>query len=279
MRQVECITGAPVVSARPVTGGGYSSSVWKVDTDLGSFACRLLEQGGATGGDVETQAIATEAASRLGIGPRLIGEFDGRAGSVSEWIEGGAGTDELFSQSRSALSSAVRVLGELHDSGLSLPRFSASALLGRYLGRLSSSDLRSFEGLPDLVERIAEYESMIVVSAPCHNDAMPKNWIWDGVRSWLLDFEFAGAFDPMWDLATLLAMSGFRSPRAVRELLAANAVHLDLWRIAQWMPCVWGLWSVYALYMASVLPDSEGELRQLSEMRWRRFRATLNSEI
>ena len=41
-----------------------------------------------------------------------------------------------------------------------------------------------------------------VVKAPCHNDPLCENWILqDDERMYLIDWEYAGMNDPMWDLA------------------------------------------------------------------------------
>ena len=41
-------------------------------------------------------------------------------------------------------------------------------------------------------------------SAPCHCDPLSENFIDDGTRAWIVDFEYGGMNDPMWDLGDLI---------------------------------------------------------------------------
>jgi len=43
----------------------------------------------------------------------------------------------------------------------------------------------------------------------CHNDLLPANFIDDGQRLWLLDWEYAGMGDRYFDLANLSVNNGF----------------------------------------------------------------------
>ena len=45
---------------------------------------------------------------------------------------------------------------------------------------------------------------------PCHNDLVPENFVMSGEgRMYLIDWEYSGYNDPMWDLASHLLESGF----------------------------------------------------------------------
>src|SRR5699024_8200680 len=48
------------------------------------------------------------------------------------------------------------------------------------------------------------YESFHVIETPCHIDAACSNMIYDSNGGlFLIDWEYSGMFDPMWDIATL----------------------------------------------------------------------------
>jgi len=44
---------------------------------------------------------------------------------------------------------------------------------------------------------------------PCHNDLLAGNFIGDGARVWIVDWEYAGMGDRYFDLANLSINSGF----------------------------------------------------------------------
>ena len=55
---------------------------------------------------------------------------------------------------------------------------------------------------------------------PCHCDPTGRNMLDDGEAGWLVDWEYSGMNDPMWDLAYFSIESAF-DPGGERSLLAA----------------------------------------------------------
>ena len=45
--------------------------------------------------------------------------------------------------------------------------------------------------------------------APCHCDPLCENFLDTGARMWLVDWEYSGMNDPMWDLGDLSVEAGF----------------------------------------------------------------------
>ena len=75
----------------------------------------------------------------------------------------------------------------------------------RRLGATLPSDIgRLLDDARKLAERIAPFRPVL-----CHNDLMPSNLIDDGLRLWLVDWEYAGAGHPLFDLANASANAGF----------------------------------------------------------------------
>lgn len=81
--------------------------------------------------------------------------------------------------------------------------------------------------IPELVQSfLARFEAIPVALrphltlAPCHNDLNPNNLLFDGTRSWLIDWETACMGEPFLDLATALLWFNF-SPVQTETLLRA----------------------------------------------------------
>ena len=55
--------------------------------------------------------------------------------------------------------------------------------------------------------------------AACHCDLLPDNFLDTGSRMYLVDWEFSGMNDPMWDLGDAIVECGL-PPKEERELLA-----------------------------------------------------------
>ena len=72
-----------------------------------------------------------------------------------------------------------------------------------YAGTLKSSGSRWADRLPGLVEASTELEAAqtLLPIVFGHNDLLPANFLDDGHRLWLIDFEYAGFNTAMFDLA------------------------------------------------------------------------------
>jgi thiamine kinase-like enzyme len=92
----------------------------------------------------------------------------------------------------------------------------------------------------DFVELAGKLEA---VQAPLpiifgHHDLLPANFIHDGRRLWLIDFEYAGFGTAMFDLAGIASNSGFDAVKADELLLRYTSVPRRLMRCAAPMrPC------------------------------------------
>jgi thiamine kinase-like enzyme len=71
---------------------------------------------------------------------------------------------------------------------------------------------------------------------PCHIDANPGNFIDDGTRLWLVDWEYAAHSHPLWDLACLCEEAGLNDDEADAVLNSypgkapGSVPDLDRWR-------------------------------------------------
>ena len=45
--------------------------------------------------------------------------------------------------------------------------------------------------------------------APCHCDPLCENFLDAGERMWIVDWEYSGMNDPLWDLGDLSVEAGF----------------------------------------------------------------------
>ena len=57
-------------------------------------------------------------------------------------------------------------------------------------------------------------------TVPCHNDLLAENYLDDGVRLWLVDWEYSGNNDPAFELANTAQELGFDQAQ-IEEICAA----------------------------------------------------------
>jgi thiamine kinase-like enzyme len=86
-------------------------------------------------------------------------------------------------------------------------------------------------------------------SVPCHNDLLTANFLHDGSRLRILDWEYAGQGDALFDLANLASNNGFEETDEERLLEAYFGVvqseQLAALRLMRLMAAFWeAMWAV-----------------------------------
>ena len=187
---------------------------FKVSVDGRDYVVRIAGQGTEEYIDREVEEHAAQVAAQFGVGAPLV-YYDREGGlQVTEFIENGAPMDADVLSDPQALERAGDAFRRLHTCGTPfLGRFDNFEKMDEYLGVLRRHDAQ----LPDgYVEAKAEAEAVRqalaeanIALAPCHNDPLPENLVYTGERVYLVDWEYAGNNDPMWDLADLSVETDF----------------------------------------------------------------------
>ena len=103
-------------------------------------------------------------------------------------------------------------------------RFDVFAQIDEYLALLRRNDAKIPDGY-EALQKEADAARLVLgerpaALAPCHNDPLAENFLDAPERMFLVDWEYAGMNDPMWDLGDLSVEAGF-SPEQDEALLRA----------------------------------------------------------
>ena len=196
-----------------VLGGGITNHNFKVGVDGDAFVLRI---GGADtellGIDRDAEHAASVNAARLGLGPEVVDFVDGCL--VTRFVEGEVG--------RAAPPEVGPLLRRLHDGPAIRGRFDSFRVVEVYAATAAVRGVAP----PPAYERARETAIAIeerrggAPLRPCHNDLLAANFIHDGERLWIVDWEYAGMGDPFFDLANF-AVNNELDEDGERELLAA----------------------------------------------------------
>jgi thiamine kinase-like enzyme len=131
----------------------------------------------------------------------------------------------LFKQRPGSPGRAARVLKRMHGSGQRFAkRFELFAMIEEYKALLAKLGATLPEGYDAAVAQAGAVRQALdarpVPLAPCHCDPLCENFLDDGRRMWLVDWEYSGMNDPWWDLGDLSVEAGFDAAQD-RELLGA----------------------------------------------------------
>jgi aminoglycoside phosphotransferase (APT) family kinase protein len=250
--------GLQLASARfsPIAGGQLNRS-WRADTDGGSYFVRLARgEARLLGADWHSEVALLDLASRAGLAPASVLADPAAGLLVTQFLDGRVLTHEQASEPV-RLARVGRLLRELHalapTPGIRKLDFAVQA---RYLERQLGSDKGVHAGLRDRAATVfARLEPARAIAVPCHNDVHCQNLIDDGRDLRLVDWEYGGIGDPVFDLAGYLSHHALDEPQA-GILLDAYGAGSDRARLgaARWAyDYVQWLWFRVAARMTGVV--------------------------
>ncbi len=181
------------------------------------------------GGDVAIHGImrfnehaASRAAAAAGISPPVLHAAPGVL--VIGFVDGRSLTGDDVRQDAARCTALVkRVHQELprHLRG-PLLAFDVFHILRDYTHSLAAGGSRLAADLPRFgtITETLEHEAGLFRPVYGHNDLLPANFLDDGARLWLVDWDYAGYATPLFDLGGLSSNSSF-SPDEERAMLEA----------------------------------------------------------
>ncbi len=207
------------VEPRPLTGG-LTNTNFVVEDAGRKFVVRI-------GGDIQVHGVvrknelaASRAAYAAGVAPEVIYAEPGAL--VLAYVEGRTLTAEDV-RNPSNLNRIVRLVQRCHRE---VPKhlrgpailFWVFHALRDYAHTLGEAP-GAHPALPGLMQRAAELEGAVgpIELVFGHNDLLAANFIDDGKRLWLVDWEYAGFNSALFDLGGLASNSDF--PAELKEAL------------------------------------------------------------
>jgi thiamine kinase-like enzyme len=210
-------------SAKIARLGGLTNLVFKVDDDL---CLRIPGKGTEEYINRANEAVAAREAARAGVSPEVI-HFDPKTGvMVTKFIDGAVTMSPANFKSRGGSPGrAGRAFRQLHDTNVKFNfRFELFSMIDDYLKILSTKDVDLPAGYHDVV-REAETVRAALAAHPlplvaCHCDPLCENFLDTGERMWIVDWEYSGMNDPLWDLGDL-SVEGLFDEEQEEEMIRA----------------------------------------------------------
>ena len=234
-----------------VLGGGITNHNLKVVVDGESFVLRIAGKGtGLLGIDRLVELAATQAAAALGLGPEVVAFVEPEGWLVTRFVEGAIPRPERMREP-GTLKRVARALRAFHGSPGIQGSFDSFRVVETYrqtaLDR-GGSVPEHYEWAHALAARI-EVRRSTDAHVPCHNDLLNANFLEDGERLWIVDWEYAGMGDRFFDLANF-AINHELDHQASRafleayfgELREADGETLELMRfMSDFREAMWGV--------------------------------------
>ncbi|MDP6399607.1 MAG: phosphotransferase [Arenicellales bacterium] len=267
-------------------GGGITNRNFVVSDQGRKFFVRM-------GNDIPLHGVmrfnelqASRAGANAGLSPAVVHHAPGIL--VLDFVEGKTLTEEDVRQD-TYLEQIVPMLHTCHHELAQQVRgpaliFWVFHVIRDYMATLRDDDSRMRDALPALLAKSCALEKAVgaVNLVYGHNDLLAANFIDDGKRLWLIDWDYAGYNSPLFDLANLASNNGL-SPDQEDWLLAryfGSAVSGKTRRAFEAMKCASllreSLWSMVSEIHSGIDFDFVEYTRENLErfdQQWRSFDA------
>ncbi|MFQ5772967.1 MAG: choline/ethanolamine kinase family protein [Kiloniellaceae bacterium] len=195
--------------------GGLTNLVYKVEVGGARYVLRIPGEGTETYIDREVEAHNARIAAEAGVSAELL-FFDRADGlMLTRYLDGCATmSPELFKSRPGAPARAAAVLKRMHTCGKPFKfRFELFDMIDDYLGVLAKTEAPLPDGYRDVVKEAEAVRGLLAANpiplAPCHCDPLAENFLDDGERMWVVDWEYSGMNDPIWDLGDVSVEAAF----------------------------------------------------------------------
>jgi thiamine kinase-like enzyme len=260
-----------------VLGGGITNRNFKVSVDGDTYVLRI---GGKDtellGIDRRAEHEASLAAAAVGVGPEVVAFIEPEGFLVTRYIEGDVVVPEAMREPE-PLRRVAQALRAVH-AGPPIPaRFDSFRVVEAYAATAAAHGIP----VPPAFERAQGTAAAIerargpVPERPCHNDLLTANFIDDGSRIRIVDWEYAGMGDVYFDLANFAANNGLPAQETT-ELLRAyfgmvTAEHERMLTLMRFMSdfreAMWGV-------VQQALSDLEFDFRSYASRHFERLERT-----
>ena len=189
--------------------GGLTNHSYKVELDNQQiFVVRLPGEGTSEMINRNDEKVSTELANRLGIDSQLL-YFGADGAKVSEYIEDAITLNAEKLREVNTIKDVAKIFSTLHNCGedTHVP-FEVFDMAKGYEDIIYAHNVKMYDDYEEIKNIVMNIKNKVdrdseIKKVPCHNDSLCENWIYGGSKLYLIDWEYAGMNDGMWDLADI----------------------------------------------------------------------------
>lgn len=226
------------------------------------------------------EKVNTELAYNLGIDAGLL-YFGDDGTKVSKYIENAITMSPETMREKEHILQVAKIFRTLHTCGVDTKvPFEVFEMAANYEKIIIENKVplyKDYNEIKMIVMKIKDSvdSTGLLKKVPCHNDPLCENWVMGKDKMYLIDWEYAGMNDTMWDLADISIEAGYDDKRdeillqaylgrqetlAEKKRFLSNKIYLDyLWTL-------WGLTRV---------PFDGKEMQDYADVRYTRLKMNL----
>lgn len=207
--------GQDVSTAEIVQIGGMSNKNFRVNYQGNSYVLRVPGPGSEGMVERVNEEFNAMLGCKMGVNPE-IRYFNAKTGiKLADYVENAETLNSATIQRHDNLRKIAEIYHRIHDAHVRLKNeFNLFREIEKYDRLIEKTGASMYEGWDAFKNQVMELETRLnaigIVLTPCHDDAVPENFIKavDGTI-YLIDWEYSGMNDPMADFAALFIESEF----------------------------------------------------------------------
>jgi thiamine kinase-like enzyme len=187
--------------------GGLTNRNYKVVSSAGAFVVRVSpREADALSINRDNEHANSVRAAAAGVGAPVVAYLPEAGVTVIGFLEGETYSDASF-KVPGAIPRVADAVRRLHGAERFVNDFNMFEIQQQYLQMVQRNGFRLPDGYRDFVPHVARVKQALAVNdegtVPCNNDLLAANFIDDGDKIWLIDYEYAGNNDACFELGNI----------------------------------------------------------------------------
>ncbi|WP_242849868.1 choline kinase family protein [Clostridium botulinum] len=261
--------------------GGMTNTNYKLEFKNKSLVLRISQDNAKNMINRVDEKVNSYLAYKADVDESFLFIDDISGMKISKYLGNGEMLNPKNAKKLENMKMVVEVLKKLHSSNIKFNNvFNPFDMIDKYENILKEEDGEFFHDYKYLKEQIFDYKNILtslnIKLVPCHNDTVPENFILNNGKLNLIDWEYSGMNDYIWDLAAHILECGFSEEEENQflSLYFSNEViddnlmfRVNLYKAMQ--DFLWSIWSNIKIVYGE-------DLNEYSKNRYRRSKKILN---
>ena len=239
--------------------GGLTNRNFLIETPGDKYVARVSSNSSSfLSIDRGSEFINTTIAGKGGVGAEVLDYIPGEGLLLISYISGKTYSADDVAANLPRIATSLRNLHALEPFDHEFNMFNTQS---NYLKIVKEQGFRVPEGYVDFEPMVAQikkaFEVLFEGLVPCNNDLLPGNFIDDGTKIWLIDYEYSGNNDACFEIGNVWA-EAFQPIEALEELVTAYyGAHRPDKVARAWL---WALMAKYGWTLWASIQDSVSEI-------------------
>lgn len=203
-----------------------------------------------------SEGINSKLVAQKGIDADILYYDDLSGAKISAMIEGAETINAAMAKREKTMEKIAGILRNLHNSDIEMKNeFNVFENIDLYEELVEKYDANYYEGYSEVRDEVMQIKQILKdngsYTCPSHNDTVPENFIKSSNgKIYLIDWEYGGLNDPMWDLAAHSVECGFTGEEEELFLLKyfngnvrkEDKIRVLCYKITQ--DFLWSIWTI-----------------------------------